>query len=529
MPSIDSSKTTADSFSILLLTLESNFESLTSPIRVLYCHDPLFSRRLNEGTTFQKMKSLLILALCVAAVIAGCPSFLHDCAGACYTDDLYCCVNGVLTQKQFCGNDNNNNNNGNNNNGNNNNNNDNFCPYGNQQLWSGWNLVDQFNFFTGGDPTHGFVQFVDRATAQNTGLISADNGNGHVYMGVDHNNVAPNGRPAVRWESKEYFGNGMLILDLAHMPGSVCGTWPAFWTVGDNWPNNGEIDIIEGVNRGDTNQMTLHTNGGCSMGGQWQSGRTIQGNCDVAATGNAGCGVMSTKPNTYGDNFNNNGGGVYAMERTDNTIRVWIFPRNAIPADVLSGSPNPCSWGQPDADFELGGACPNNHFQGHKIVFDITFCGDWAGAVFNQQCGGDCVSYVRDNPSAFSESYWLINSLRWAYDYSAEIWWWTKMQRRTVVPDARKERGKSVGSTVRFLCPPHKVTPPQDVFNSDKNIRREPLFLKEGEEERLRVDRFREITLIGKCQKPPRSCLSVPPASCSDSQRHRQCPKLELD
>jgi hypothetical protein len=28
------------------------------------------------------------------------------------------------------------------------------------------------------------------------------------------------------------------------------------WTVGDNWPQGGEIDIIEGVNMGNTNQMT---------------------------------------------------------------------------------------------------------------------------------------------------------------------------------------------------------------------------------------------------------------------------------
>ena len=22
-----------------------------------------------------------------------------------------------------------------------------------------------------------------------------------------------------------------------------CGTWPAFWLVGPNWPNGGEIDV----------------------------------------------------------------------------------------------------------------------------------------------------------------------------------------------------------------------------------------------------------------------------------------------
>lgn len=36
-----------------------------------------------------------------------------------------------------------------------------------------------------------------------------------------------------------------MILDVRHMP-QGCGTWPAFWEVGANWPFGGELDIIEG-------------------------------------------------------------------------------------------------------------------------------------------------------------------------------------------------------------------------------------------------------------------------------------------
>ncbi len=50
-------------------------------------------------------------------------------------------------------------------------------------------------------------------------------------------------------------------------------------------------------------------------------------------------------------------------------------------------------------------------------VFDTTFCGDWAGAVWSSSptCSGlasTCQDYVQNNPSAFANAYWLINSLQ---------------------------------------------------------------------------------------------------------------------
>ncbi|PRP77622.1 putative endo-1,3(4)-beta-glucanase [Planoprotostelium fungivorum] len=387
-------------------TADGNVKGGNSPTTRRHAGDSRVWRNYKSFSLETRMKvlSLVLVALFCGVAHAGCPPQLKSCGDACYSDSLYCCVNNVLTQKSFCSSSTG----GSTTSGGNTNNN---CPYKTGSIWTGWNLYDQFNFFTAGDPTHGFVQFVDRNTATNSSLVSV-NGKGQAYMGVDVTNIANNGRRAIRLESKNQYREGLYILDLAHMPGSVCGTWPAFWTVGDDWPNNGEIDIIEGVNKGDTNAMTLHTNAGCSLNGQSQSGRTMQSNCDVVATGNAGCGVQSSKANSYGDNFNRNGGGIYVMERTSTSIRIWNFPRNSIPADLLSNNPNPCSWGQPDGDYPLGGSCPASHFGAHRIVFDITFCGDWAGAVFGQQCQGNCVDFVKNNPAAFKETYWLINSLR---------------------------------------------------------------------------------------------------------------------
>jgi hypothetical protein len=76
------------------------------------------------------------------------------------------------------------------------------------------------------DPTAGYVDYVDENTAENAGLIYAS-GNA-TYVGVDSSNVASgSGRQSVRLTSTASYTHGLFVLDLAHMPGSVCGSWPA--------------------------------------------------------------------------------------------------------------------------------------------------------------------------------------------------------------------------------------------------------------------------------------------------------------
>jgi len=86
-------------------------------------------------------------------------------------------------------------------------------------------FFSKFSFFTGADPTKGFVKYVDQSTAQSSGLINTNNG--AIYMGVDHTNVASSGRASVRLTSTKSYNHGLIILDAAHMPGGICGTWPA--------------------------------------------------------------------------------------------------------------------------------------------------------------------------------------------------------------------------------------------------------------------------------------------------------------
>jgi hypothetical protein len=84
-----------------------------------------------------------------------------------------------------------------------------------------------WDFFTGDDPTGGYVNFVDQGTAQSNGYVST-NDDGSIYLGVDYTNVASGrGRNSVRLTSQKTYTHYLTVIDLGHMPGGICGTWPA--------------------------------------------------------------------------------------------------------------------------------------------------------------------------------------------------------------------------------------------------------------------------------------------------------------
>ena len=145
--------------------------------------------------------------------------------------------------------------------------------------------------------------------------------------------------------------------------------------LGPNWPTTGEIDIIEGVNQANYNQMTLHTSDGCSINNSGFSGTLETSNCYVEASdqsANSGCAIIDTDQQSYGDGFNNADGGVYATEWTSDGINIWFFANSSIPSDITSGSPNPSGWGTPAASFS--GDCDiDAHFSNLQIVCVICF------------------------------------------------------------------------------------------------------------------------------------------------------------
>ncbi|KAG6086238.1 hypothetical protein E4U15_000796 [Claviceps sp. LM218 group G6] len=296
--------------------------------------------------------------------------------------------------------------------------------------YAGEALLSGFNWFDAPDPSHGFVAYQSRPNAEARGLYSVDESTGVVRLGVDHTNVLPltGGRPSIRLESKEAYTHGLFVADFLHMPPSQCGLWPAFWSYGSNWPNDGEIDLIEGANDQHRNILSAHTSAGCTLSKNLESKALTPprtADCDVG-TLNVGCAYDAPANDTssYGDGFNAASGGVYAMEWDSEYIKIWHFARSQIPRDIKTKKPDPKTWGLPDAIFGGDSCDVDKYFKDMSLVININFCGDWGSAVWGKTdgCGkyaSTCSEFVAKNPSAFSNAYWDIRYID-AYEKKTE-------------------------------------------------------------------------------------------------------------
>ncbi|KAK5690371.1 hypothetical protein LTR97_012239 [Elasticomyces elasticus] len=305
--------------------------------------------------------------------------------------------------------------------------------------YSGKDFFSGFDFFTDDDPTHGSVRYVSEAEAAQkkyTGFIDNKATNSiNAYIGVDHTSVTPK-RDSVRLSSKDKFEVGtIVVMDVVHTP-SAFGSWYALWMLGDVpgtvWPNAGEIDILEAVHNSSTNAMTLHTQPGCSVNndasmfqGQLQDQNCNAGNPQPATTGCSVQAVNQAKTRdrtlaTAGEPFNQQNGGVYVTVWMKSGIWVYLFAREALPADLMAGSPIPKRWTtKPLAAFQ--GSCDwSNTFSNMRIVIDQTFCGDWAGkpeiwASFGGPAAtgsATCEEYVANHPEAFQQANFEISYIK---------------------------------------------------------------------------------------------------------------------
>ncbi|KAF8803218.1 endo-1,3(4)-beta-glucanase [Phlegmacium glaucopus] len=283
----------------------------------------------------------------------------------------------------------------------------------------GQDFYQHFSWEAVADPSHGRVNYVDQQTSIDQNLTYASH-NAFVLRTDHHNVLDPNGpgRNSVKIKSKNVYTNHVVIFDLRHMP-QGCGTWPTIWELGQaTWPRGGEIDILEGINDQGTNTATLHTTDGCTMpDDRSQTGKSGLLDCNTEINDNRGCSVYFAAANSYGPSFNANGGGWYAMERSDSEINMWFWPRSgsSIPNDVggNSDSVNPQNWETPSASFPSTSCNFGSHFDKQNILISLSLCGDWAGGAYGQSgCPSTCNDFVNNNPNSFTNAYFEFASVR---------------------------------------------------------------------------------------------------------------------
>jgi len=275
--------------------------------------------------------------------------------------------------------------------------------------YEGWNFFDSWDFFSYSDPTNGLVNYLDASDAWNAGLVNTTAT--QATMKVDDTTWLSEGqaRNSVRISSKKSYSGGLFILDVDAMPYG-CALWPAFWTVGPNWPEDGEIDIVEAVNGGANNQMTLHTASGCTQSNTSPIlGQTLVEDCDADVNSNSGCGILDPDSSSGGAGLQAAGGGVFAMLWDGSGVQIWHFARSDVPSDINNGNPTPGGWGEPTGQWSSGTCSPYQFLQSQTIVFDTTLCGDWAGNAYGSSgCPGTCAQQVMD-PNNFQTASWVVN------------------------------------------------------------------------------------------------------------------------
>jgi len=282
---------------------------------------------------------------------------------------------------------------------------------------------NHWTYYTHRDPTNGQVNYLSKADAVSRGLAYVQS-DGTAVLAVDSKNDLPLGtaRDSIRITSKNSYGNSLVIADFAAMPYG-CSVWPAWWTVGANWPDGGEIDIVEGVNNNARNQYALHTGSGSdcvipskaptsSDGRPAFTANVIHTDCRSSEGNDVGCTLSEPDSSSYGQGFVSAGGGVFALLRDDSTgIKIWYFARNSIPLDAHFGQPDPSSWPPPSVFLSAADCDIASHFSPQHLVLDTTLCGGWGGSDYpSSGCPGSCTEHVSQGEN-FVDAKWVINNI----------------------------------------------------------------------------------------------------------------------
>ncbi|KAG1770653.1 glycoside hydrolase family 16 protein [Suillus occidentalis] len=286
-----------------------------------------------------------------------------------------------------------------------------------QDLYVGDGFFNDWDFYTGSDPTGGNVIYQNKSAAQSKGLAYVNDSDYSTVLAVDSTSTVAAGgdRDSVRITSQNSYNGGLFVMDASKMPVG-CSTWPSFWTVGPDWPYGGEIDIVEGINDQAKNQMTLHsgTNHTCTIDTDDSdefTGSVLSSNCYSTETSDSGCSIMDNSSTSFAYGFNNAGGGVFALLWDNSTgMSMWHFARADIPDDLTAQVPTPSTWGTPSGFWSVKTCDITDNFYDQQMVIDTTICGNWAGgdAYSKSGCSGKCTDMVA-NATNYVDAKWVIN------------------------------------------------------------------------------------------------------------------------
>lgn len=104
------------------------------------------------------------------------------------------------------------------------------------------------------------------------------------------------------------------------------------------------------------------------------TGKILNVDCTSGGTSNIGCGIQDQSTNSFGEQFNKNGGGIFAHLWLDEGIKAWFFLRGQIPKDIIDKQPNPDGWGQPVAFWANTTCNIGQHFSEHSLTLNIALC-----------------------------------------------------------------------------------------------------------------------------------------------------------
>lgn len=350
-------------------------------------------------------------------------------------------------------------------------------PYQLVECQEGESFFDHYTFYDGADSlgSAGYNVYVSKARATQLGIINITDDDEQQHVVITSSPTQDGPRESVRLEGIQRFDRGLFLLDVDHMPAGA-GVWPAFWLTDEaDWPKNGEIDILEGINNQTRAKTALHTSEMCSMfahvpdyakTGTWDRATGIPDtftgklnfetdkeaddcwNMAAHQWGNQGCVAIDDQEGSIGQPLNEKGGGVYVLEwdPANRYIKSWSFSRDTVPSNLRKSMdtasettqnnrvmPDPNEWGLPYAYFAIGEGtgCSADHFKNMHIVLNLAFCGNVAGNRFFRDCEEEskefhveedpilsCNAWIQSNPKALEEAYWKI---RGVYVYEREM------------------------------------------------------------------------------------------------------------